>query len=135
MLDIFSLSDNLHRVLMDRMAIERRCVPNSVFLEKVMNAVKKSGKNLIISTLSLKDYKSIFQFMIKAHNYELNNTLPTDEEFALMVKTFEYVIEQNNRKLALFDSDDLWVLCLMFNIISCHKNKNAYMTRFRAWRV
>ena len=92
---IFNLSDDLHRVLTDQWAVEKRCVPSKNVLENVIKILKDVRKDLTINTLSFEDYKLIFQFTVKAHNYELNNTIPDDEELKLIVDTFKFVIVQN----------------------------------------
>lgn len=135
MQQVLNLSDNLHRVIGDDWAVEKRCVPSKELLEKVVSTLQGVGKKMIINNLVFDDYKLIFQLMIKMHNYELNKLLPTDDELVLMIKTFEYVVSKNNRGQSLFDADDLRVLCLLYNIISCQNNKNAYMSRFRLWGI
>ena len=135
MQEILDLSRNLCRVLDDNWAVERRCVPGKDVLEKIINILLQVRQNLTIQTFTFDDYKTIFQFILKAHNYELNNVMPTDEVLALIVKTFEYVIKENNREQANLDSEDLWVLCLLFNIVSYQKNKYEYLEKFKAWKI
>ena len=132
---IFNLSDDLHRVLTDQWAVEKRCVPSKNVLENVIKILKDARKDLTINTLSVEDYKLIFQFTVKAHNYELNNTIPDDEELKLIVDTFKFVAKQNAREEACFDSEDLQVLYFMYNILSYQKNKVAYMSKFSCWRA
>ena len=132
---ILNLSDDLHRVIDDQWAVEKRCIPNKDVLENVIKILKDVRKDLTINTLSFEDYKLIFQFTVKAHNYILNNTIPDDEELKLIVDTFKFVIAQNQRENACFDSEDLQVLYLMYNILAYQKNKVAYMSKFSCWRV
>ena len=131
---ILKLSDRLHSVLFDERAPERRCVPSEDILLKVLNDVNVLMPNKLISDLAIEDYQMIFQKIINTHNYELNNIIPTRDEILLITDTFKYAVKVNGRWNTGLILNDLWVLYVLYNIISYDKDSETYLNKFKNWR-
>lgn len=132
--NLMELSNRLHGVLFDEYAPERRCVPPADVLNKVLNDINMLMPNKCICDLTLNDYQMIFQKIVYTHNYELNNTIPAQDEMILITDTFKYVAQVNNRWHSNLIFNDLWVLCLLYNIVSYDKDSETYLNKFKSWR-
>ena len=135
MIDILQMSDQLHSVLFDEYAIERRCVPPREVLNNVLALLIKTKGQLIIGNLEQSDFDLFFRLSVRVHNYELNSSFPNENQLNKIEKVFKHIIAQNNRLNAELDVDDLWVLCLLYNIIQTNENRSAYLKKFKAWRM
>lgn len=132
---ILKYSDRFYGVLLDRYAVEKECVPPKDVLDKALEDIHISMANKPISDLTLEDYHTVFQKIISRHNYELNNTLPTEEELLLITDTFKYIVQFNDRWSEVLSVADLWGLCILYNIVFYEKNSKAYLDKFKKWRV
>ncbi len=135
MIEILQMSDQLHRILFDKYAIERRCVPPREVLNNVLALLVKTKGQLIIANLEQSDFDLFFRLSVRVHNYELNSSFPNENQLNKIEKTFKYIVKQNNRLNAELDVDDLWVLYLLYNVIQTEENRSTYLEKFKAWRI
>lgn len=131
--NLLKIADRLHGVFFDKHAPEKRCVPPEDILTEVLQILNTIMPNKVISDLTPDDYHTIFAKIIDTHNYALNNIAPTQAEMLLIVDVFKYVIQVNNRWHTPLIVNDLWVLCLLYNIISYDNNQEAYLNKFKKW--
>ena len=131
---IFQISDKLHEVMFDEYAVERRCVPSNSVLEQALLSLV-NVKNKVIATLTSEDYENIFKIIKQIHNYDQDNQIPSEDELKLIIDTFKYVIQLNNRYTSTLNVDDLWVLRVLYNILSYENDRDAYLDKFKTWRA
>ena len=131
---ILEYSDKLHRVLVDKYAVERRCVPSNEVLGNALREFNLLRPNKAIEDLGDVDFLIIYKRIVAMHGYELNKSIPTNEETALIGSVFKQVACLNRCLKSVLDVGDLWVLCILYNIVCYEKDENAYMDKFKAWR-
>lgn len=127
---IQKLSDELHRVILDEWAIEKRCIPSYELFANVLTHIKQNIHDFTIDAFSDKVCKMLFLYMrhLEPQSFDL-----CDEDIGLIVKTFKYVAEINNRRKAFIDEDDLQVLYILRNVIAYKNNEQEYLRAFRVW--
>ena len=133
MMEILQISNQLHSVLGDKYAVERRCVPPREVLNNVFVLLIKTKGHLVIGNLEQSDLDLFFRLAVRVHNYKHNSSFPNENQLRKIEKTFKYVIAQNNRLNAELDVDDLWVLYLLYNVVQTEENRSAYLDKFKAW--
>ncbi len=131
---ILEYSDKLHRVLVDKYAVERRCIPSNEVLGNALREFNLLRPNKAIEDLGDIDFLIIYKRIVTMHGYDLNKSIPTNEEMDLIGSVFKQVARLNRRLKGVLDVDDLRVLCILYNIVCYEKDGNAYMDKFKAWR-
>jgi hypothetical protein len=128
----YVLADELHRVLLDEYALERRCVPSDAVLSKVFTEFCQD-KNETIDVFSPDKCCGIFEQIVRMSKRKSTMPLPDKKELKAITDTFKDVAFLNNREQALLDKDDLRVLCILHNIIYSKKSPSAYLEIFKNW--
>ncbi len=135
MLDISSLSDDLHRVFFDENALERMCIPNKKVLTAIVDTLAAIKGNLKISNLSKKDIFIIYQSISKIQQEVVDDKIIGNDEIKLIFETFLDVIKRNNRLDSNLDYEDIMVLCILYNVIFLRKDRHRYVERINSWRI
>lgn len=128
----YVLADELHRVLLDEYAIERRCVPSDAVLSKVFTEFSKD-RNETIDIFTPDKCGGIFEHIARISKRKSTMPLPDKKELNTITDTLKNVAFLNNREQALLDKDDLWVLCVLHNIVYSKKCPSAYLEIFKNW--
>lgn len=126
------LSDDLARVMLDKYAVERRCIPSKEVLSNVLGRVQQNIDNFTIDAFSDEKCKSLFEYI---RCLEPRVSITQDEDIAKIVRTFKHLAVVNLRSNALIDEDDLWVLYVFKNAIAYRNNQQEYMEAFKKWRA
>lgn len=126
----YVLADELHRVLLDEYALERRCVPSDAVLSKVFTEFAEN-KNETIDTFTPDKCHDIFKHVTQLSKSNSALPLPDKKELKAIIDTFKSVALLNNREKAPIDKDDLWVLCVLHNIVYSKKYPSAYLEKFK----
>lgn len=130
--ETLNLSDSFHQAMLDKYAVVLRCVPNTANLAQVIKKISDTRKDLQISTFSPQEYKNIFRLMF-AFVPSITD-FPTDTQLELIVKTFRHIAAQNHRTDGQLDTDDLWALCVMYNILCYQADSRLYLKKFKNWK-
>lgn len=131
-LDVLKLLDNLLEAAGKEDHLINRCIPTEDHLSTAIQKISDTQKNLIISTFSLQEYKTIFEAMYSFVSPAVD--LPSDIELNLMVKAFQFIIKENQRQESALDTEDLKVLCLLYNVLCLQKDFDAFLKRYKNWK-
>lgn len=132
---VLQYSDRLHNIFFDKYAVERRCVPSADILLKTLHLLNDEIKNKEIFCLIECDYENIFHALIQNDPQMLKYSAPDKDELDTIINVFRHVIKMNLRENSVLNTDDLWVLCLLFNLVSYENNPDDYLEKFKMWEI
>ena len=125
----------MHNIFFDKYAVERRCVPSADILLKTLHLLNEEVKNKEIFCLRECDYENIFHALIQNDPQMLKYSAPDKDELDTIINVFRHVIKMNLRENSVLNTDDLWVLCLLFNLVSYENNPDDYLEKFKMWEI